>query len=47
MFTDFKSDGFMFMIVLAVIVFVCAQAAFFMKKAWTRGKELGLTTEKL
>lgn len=47
MFSDFKSDGFMFMIILAVIVFVCVQALFFMKKAWTRGKELGITTEKL
>lgn len=47
MFSDFKSDGFMYLIVLAVIIFVCTQAIFFMKKAWTRGKELGITTEKL
>ena len=47
MFSDFKSDGFMFLVVLAVIVFVCAQSLFFMKKAWTRGKELGITTDKL
>lgn len=47
MFSDFKSDGFMFLLILAVIVFVCVQALFFMKKAWTRGKELGITTDKL
>ena len=47
MFSDFKNDGFMYMIVLAVIIFVCAQALFFMRKAWVRGKELGITTDKL
>lgn len=47
MFSDFKSDGFMLLIVLAVIIFVCVQSLFFMKKAWTRGKELGITTDKL
>ena len=47
MFSDFKSDGFMFLVVLAVIAFVCVQSLFFMKKAWTRGKELGITTDKL
>ena len=47
MFSDFKNDGFMYLIILAVIIFVCAQALFFMKKAWTRGKELGITTDKL
>ena len=47
MFSDFKSDGFMYLVILAVIVFVCAQSLFFMKKAWTRGKELGITTDKL
>ena len=47
MFSDFKSDGFMYLIVLAVIIFVCVQSLFFMKKAWARGKELGITTDKL
>ena len=47
MFNDFKNDGFMYLIVLAVIIFVCAQASFFLRKAWVRGKELGITTEKL
>lgn len=44
---DFKSDSFMYCLILAVIIFVCAQALFFMKRAWARGKELGLTTDKL
>ena len=47
LFSDFKSDGFMYLLILAVIIFVCAQAAFFLKKAWTRGKELGIGTDKL
>ena len=47
MFNDFKNDGFMYLIVLAVIIFVCAQASFFLRKAWVRGKELGITTDKL
>ena len=47
MFSDFKSDGFMYCIILAVILCVCAQALFFLRKAWTRGKELGITTDKL
>lgn len=47
MFSDFRSDKFMFLLVLSVIVFVCVQSLFFMKKAWTRGKELGITTDKL
>lgn len=47
MFSDFKSDGFMYLVILAVIIFVCIQSLFFMKKAWARGKELGITTDKL
>ncbi len=47
MFNDFKNDGFMYLLVLAVIIFVCAQALFFLKKAWARGKELGISTDKL
>lgn len=47
MFSDFKSDGFMYLLILAVVIFVCAQALFFLKKSWARGKELGITTEKL
>lgn len=47
MFSDFRSDGLMYLLVLGVIIFICAQALFFMKKAWARGKELGITAEKL
>ncbi len=47
MFSDFKIRVFMYCLILAVIVFVCAQALFFMRKAWVRGKELGITTDKL
>ncbi len=47
MFSDFKSDGFMYLVILAVIIFVCVQALFFMKKAWARGKELGITDTQL
>ena len=47
MFSDFKSDGFMLLVVLGVIIFVCIQSLFFMKKAWARGKELGIGTDKL
>ena len=47
MFDSLKNDKFMYLLVLAVIIFVCAQALFFMRKAWARGKELGITTDKL
>lgn len=47
MFSDFKSDAFMYCIILCVIVFVCVQALFFLKKAWTRGRELGISNEAL
>lgn len=47
MFSDFKSDAFMYGIILCVIVFVCAQALFFLKRAWARGTELGISKEAL
>lgn len=47
MFSDFKSDGLMLILILGIIAFVVIQSLFFIKKAWTRGKELGITTEKL
>ena len=47
MFDSLKNDKFMYLLVLAVIIFVCAQALFFMRKAWARGKELGISTDKL
>ncbi len=47
MFQDFKSDGFMFLIVVGVIIFVIAQSLFFMIRAIKRGKALGISSEKI
>lgn len=47
MFQDYKSDSFMFMIAAGVIVFVIAQSLFFMIRAIKRGKEIGITSEKI
>lgn len=47
MFQDFKSDGFMFMLAVGIVVFVIAQSLFFMIRAVKRGKELGITKEQI
>lgn len=47
MFQDFKSDGFMFLIAVGIVVFVIAQSLFFMIRAIRRGKELGITKEQI
>ena len=47
MFQDFKSDGFMFMLAVGIVVFVIAQSLFFMIRAVRRGKELGITKEQI
>lgn len=44
---DFKSDGFMYALGAAVVLFVIAQSVFFLVRAWRRGKELGLSAESL
>ncbi len=44
---DFKSDGIMFAIAGAVIVFVIVQSVFFIVKSWKRGKEIGIDTKVL
>ncbi len=44
---DFKSDGIMFLIAAAVIVFVIAQSVFFIVKSWKRAKELGISETTL
>lgn len=44
---DFKTGPFMYVVALGVILFVIAQSAFFMAKAWKRGKELGIETGKM
>ena len=47
MLNDFKSDGFMLMLVIGVIVFVTAQSLFFMIRALKRGRQLGISRESL
>ncbi len=47
MFTDFKTSPMMYALAFMIVAFVVIQSLFFLKKAWTRGKELGITTEKL
>ncbi len=44
---DFKSDGLMFLIAAAVIVFVIAESVFFIVKSWKRAKELGISESTL
>lgn len=44
---DFKSDGFMYALGAAVVLFVIAQSVFFLVRAWRRGKALGLSAESL
>jgi len=45
MFSDFKSDGFMFTIAIIIVLFVIAQSLFFMIRAAKRAKQLGITKE--
>ena len=47
MFSDFKSDGFMFAIAIAIVLFVIGQSLFFLIRAARRGKELGISKEKI
>jgi len=45
---SFSPNGaFMYGIAVIIVVFVLAQSAFFLVRAWRRGKELGISTEKL
>ena len=45
---DFSTNSlFLYVIALCVIVFVLAQSAFFLVRAYRRGKELGIDTGKL
>lgn len=43
----FRNDSFMICLGLGVVVFVIVQSLFFIKKAWTRAKELGIEKETL
>lgn len=47
MFQDFKSDPFIFCIVIGVILFVIAQSLFFLIRAVKRAKALGISNEKI
>ena len=47
MFNDFKSDGFMFMIAVGIIIFVLSQSLFFMVRAIKRGKQIGITSNQI
>ena len=47
MFHDFKSDSFMFCIVIGVILFVIAQSLFFLFRAVKRAKSLGIPSDKI
>ena len=44
---DFKESGFMYLLGGLVVVFITAQSLFFMRKAWSHGKELGLSSAML
>lgn len=44
---DFKESGFMYGVAAFVILFVVIESVFFMRKAWKRGKELGISGETL
>lgn len=45
--TDFKSDGFMYVLGFAVVTFIVVQSVFFIVKAWKRAKQLGISTASL
>ncbi|MGN0569519.1 MAG: DUF5058 family protein [Candidatus Fimenecus sp.] len=44
---DFKSSPTMYIIAACIILFVLAQAVFFLVKAWKQGKAIGMSKEKL
>ena len=44
---DFRQSPFLYILGGCVVLFVVGQALFFMRKAWLRGKELGIPAEKL
>ena len=41
------NDGFLYVIVAIVIAFVITESVVFLLKAWKRGKELGISTERM
>ena len=44
---DFKTSPLMYILAAGVIVFVIVQSVFFIVKAWKRGRELGVESEKM
>ena len=44
---DFRQDTFMIILALGVVAFVIIQSLYFIKKAWSRAKELGISKETL
>ena len=44
---DFKTGPLMYCLAAGVIIFVVVQSVFFMAKAWKRGKEIGIESEKM
>ena len=44
---DFKTSPLMYILAAGVIVFVIVQSGFFIVKAWKRGRELGIESEKM
>ena len=44
---DFKSSPFMYAVGGAIVLFVLAQSVFFLVRAVKRGKELGISSEKM
>jgi len=46
-FSDFKTSKFMYLLGLAVVLFVIVQSLFFMIKAIKRGKEIGISSKTL
>lgn len=44
---DFKSSAFMYAIAIVIVIFVLAESIFFLVRTWKRGKELGISTEKM
>ncbi|MDR0532282.1 MAG: DUF5058 family protein [Oscillospiraceae bacterium] len=44
---DFKQSAFMYALGGAVVVFVTVQSLFFLRKAWRRGREIGISAQTL
>lgn len=44
---DFKTSTFMYILGLAIVAFVIAESLFFLIRAYRRGRQLGMSKEKL